>query len=49
MHKRPFRINRVYIGKPYVMQPQGKRATSQDYETFTGELMDQIYGLGDGK
>jgi 1-acyl-sn-glycerol-3-phosphate acyltransferase len=49
MHKRPFRINRVYIGKPYVMKPQGKRATSQDYEVFTAELMDKIYDLGDEK
>jgi 1-acyl-sn-glycerol-3-phosphate acyltransferase len=49
MHKRPFRINRVYIGKPYVMKPQGKRATSQDYEVFTAELMDKIYDLGDAK
>jgi 1-acyl-sn-glycerol-3-phosphate acyltransferase len=47
MHKRPFRINRVYIGKPYVMQPQGKRATAQDYEVFTAELMDKIYDMGE--
>ena len=48
MKKRPFRINRVYIGTPYKMQrPDGKRATSKDYETFTRELMDKIYDLGD--
>jgi hypothetical protein len=28
------------------MKPQGKRATSQDYEVFTTELMDKIYDLG---
>ena len=50
MKKRPFRINRVYIGTPYKMQrADGKRATSKDYETFTTELMDKIYDLGDGR
>ena len=50
MKKRPFRINRVYIGTPYRMQrADGKRATSKDYETFTTELMDKIYDLGDGR
>lgn len=48
MHKKPFRINRVYIGKPYKMIPEGKRATSKDYEAFTADLMDRIYDLGDG-
>lgn len=48
MHKKPFRINRVYIGKPYKMVPEGKRATSKDYETFTADLMDRIYDLEDG-
>lgn len=48
MHKKPFRINRVYIGKPYKMAPEGKRATSKDYEMFTADLMDRIYDLGDG-
>ena len=48
IHKKPFRINRVYIGKPYKMIPEGKRATSKDYETFTADLMDRIYDLGDG-
>ena len=47
IHKKPFRINRVYIGKPYKMIPEGKRATSKDYETFTADLMDRIYDLGD--
>ena len=50
MKKRPFRINRVYIGTPYKMQrADGKRATSKDYKTFTTELMDKIYDLGDGR
>ena len=48
MKKKPFRINRVYIGKPYIMIPEGKRATSKDYDTFTADLMDRIYNLGDG-
>ena len=48
MKKKPFRINRVYIGKPYKMIPEGKRATSKDYDTFTADLMDRIYTLGDG-
>ena len=46
--KKPFRINRVYIGKPYKMIPEGKRATSKDYDTFTADLMDRIDNLGDG-
>lgn len=46
--KRPFRLNRVYIGKPYVMKPEGRKATAQDYEVLTAELMDKIYELGDG-
>ncbi len=45
--KKPFRINRVYIGTPYVMEFEGKRATNPDYERLTVELMDKIYGLGD--
>lgn len=49
MKKRPFRINRVYIGAPYVMKSAGKRATAQEYETMTAELMDKIYNCGDGK
>lgn len=49
MKKRPFRINRVYIGQPYRMIPQGKRATSAEYERFTAELMDKIYEAGDGR
>lgn len=49
MKKKIFRVNRVYIGEAYKMIPQGKRATSQDYEVFTAQLMDKIYDLGDGK
>lgn len=49
MKKRLFRINRVYIGQPYRMIPEGKRANAADYERCTAELMDKIYGLGDGK
>lgn len=48
VHKKPFRINRVYIGPAYEMTYEGKRATSQDYERLTRELMDRIYGAGDG-
>ena len=46
--KKPFRINRIYIGKPMYMKPAGKRATNQEYETMTAELMDRIYECGDG-
>jgi len=48
MKKKPFRLNRVYIGKAFYMKPAGKRATTEDYERFTAELMDRIYGCGDG-
>ncbi len=48
MHKKPFRINRVYIGKPYKMAPEGRRANAKDYEVLTAQLMDRIYDLGDG-
>ena len=30
------------------MIPEGKRVTSKDYDTFTADLMDRIYNLGDG-
>lgn len=49
MKKKPFRINRVYIGEPCRMVSAGKRATSAEYHKFTEELMDRIYGLGDGR
>lgn len=49
MEKRLFRINRVYFGEPYKMTFEGKRPTSTDYDRCTAELMDKIYGLGDGK
>lgn len=48
MKKRPFRINRVYIGKPISMHPAGKRATAEEYEQMTAQLMDAIYDCGDG-
>ena len=47
--KRPFRINRVYIGKPYRMEPEGKRVKKEEFERFTNDLMDRIYDCGDGK
>ena len=49
MKKRLFRLNRVYIGEPYKMIPEGKRPNAGDYERCTKELMDKIYGLGDGR
>lgn len=49
MKKKPFRINRVYIGQPLHFAPAGKRATTQEYEAMTTELMDAIYGCGDGR
>lgn len=48
MKKRPFRSNRVYIGKPISMHPAGKRATAEEYEQMTAQLMDAIYDCGDG-
>lgn len=47
-HKRPFQINRVYIGEPMYMKAEGRRANNQDYERWTQELMDRIYDCGDG-
>lgn len=47
--KKLFRMNHVYVGKPLTLIPEGKRATSQDYKRFTDEIMDAIYGCGDGK
>ena len=49
MKKKILRINRVYIGEPFYMKPEGKRATTEDYERFTAELMDRIYDCGDGR
>ena len=48
IRKRVLRINRVYIGRPLHFSPEGKRASSQEYEAMTKTLMDQIYGVGDG-
>lgn len=48
MKKKPFRLNRVYIGAPLHFAPAGKRATAQEYEAMTRQLMDAIYGCGDG-
>ena len=47
--KRPFRLHRVYIGKPMYMKAEGRRANNQDYALWTQELMDRIYDCGDGK
>ena len=49
MKKKVLRLNRIYIGEPMYMKPEGKRATTQDYERWTAELMDRIYDCGDGK
>ena len=49
MKKKPFRINRVYIGQPLHFVPAGKRGTTQEYEAMTVQLMDAIYGCGDGR
>lgn len=46
--KRVLRVNRVYIGEPMYPNPEGKRVSSKDYEKLTDELMDRIYGCGDG-
>lgn len=49
MKKKLFRVNKVYFGKPMTLEHEGKRANSKDYERFTAELMDAIYGCGDGQ
>ena len=49
LKKRPFRLNRIYFGEPFYMKPAGKRATMEELETFTEDLMDRIYSCGDGK
>lgn len=49
MKKKLFRLNKVYFAKPMTLVPEGKRANSKDYEKFTAELMDAIYGCGDGQ
>ena len=49
MKKRVLRLNRIYIGEPMEMKPEGKRATTEEYERMTAELMDRIYDCGDGK
>ena len=48
MKKRVLRINRVYIGKPIYLKPEGKRATQEEYTQMTAQLMDAIYDCGDG-
>ena len=48
MKKKVLRLNRIYIGEPMYMKPAGKRATTEDYERLTAELMERIYDCGDG-
>ena len=47
MKKHVLRVNRVYIGKPLYFKPAGKRATQEEYEKMTAQLMDAIYDWGE--
>ncbi len=46
--KRVLRWNRIYVGEPMYMKSGERHPSQQDYEEMTRELMDRIYGCGDG-
>ncbi|MBR7081178.1 MAG: 1-acyl-sn-glycerol-3-phosphate acyltransferase, partial [Oscillospiraceae bacterium] len=45
--KSVFRRIRTVIGEPYFIDLEGKRATDEDYRSFSDELMDRIERLKD--
>ncbi len=47
--RRWFRFNTVVIGQPYYPEISGRKATSEELEQITQELMDRIYALGEGQ
>lgn len=36
------------IGKPYMLEYEGRKATDEELNRFSKELMEKIYGLGEG-
>ena len=44
--KKPFRLNRVLIGEPYVVALNKKTATAEDYAHHTAVMMNKIKELG---
>jgi len=45
--KQKFRRQRIVFGEPYMIEVDRKTATSADYETLAGEMMEKIRLLGD--
>lgn len=44
-----FRRTKVYIGQPYQPFTEQRRATAEDYETVTQEIMDRIRAVRDSR
>lgn len=45
--KQPFRRLHLVIGAPYRMEYAGRKATSEELQKLTDEMMDKIYALGE--
>jgi 1-acyl-sn-glycerol-3-phosphate acyltransferase len=45
--KKPFHRLHVVIGQPYRMEFEGRRASQEDLQRLTDEMMDKIYALGE--
>lgn len=48
-HKRLFRPNTVVIGEPYYPQIAGRKATAEELDAITCDLMNRIQALGEGR
>lgn len=47
--KKLFRFNRVIFGAPYHPQIAGRKATSEELEKISNDVMERIYHMGEGK
>ena len=47
--RRHFHRTRVYIGKPYMPFTEDRRATAEDYEVVTEQIMDHIRAVRDSR
>ena len=45
--RKHFQRTKVYIGEPYMPFPEKRRATAEDYEVVTQEIMDRIRAVRD--
>ena len=47
--KKLFRFNTIVIGEPYYPEFEGRKATTEDLERITKDLMERINKLGEGR